>query len=1256
MNKIDEEYINLKEYIEYLQQETGIIKENFTVTSYKIRKKFEKSNGKEIIFIDKDIIYLNKKWVRESIELFKNSVVITEAVKIIEEYKYMKIEYVNRQAIEPKCQLYKIPLIDERNCYISKQDLNRILEGIKEVHAKECINGKELLTKMEKLFKGFTFSQSSNLIFKFIRDNNLDVIRKDNIGNFMTPIRDLYPKATVDKVIENAKNLCENYLVKTINMSFDEYYNLSEEEFNKEYKKLTTIEFNNIGGYDDLKIKLEKFKVFFKGTKVKCIYIYQRGMYVSVNEYNELLHFKNNYVNSNRLTENNGDSKKNISIVNVYKEKLKLEEKRINIHNEEYILLKEYIHYLYEETGIDMELGRVNPKFKKMYKENIEERNVILYEDLIYLRKKWVSESIELFKRSINVTDAIKIIEKYKGLKIEYVNPHSIETKCQVYKIPLINRNYIYISKEDLKRIIDGIKEVDAKECINGNELLDIMNSMFKGITFGSTSKLIFKFIRENNLEVIRRDYIGNFVTPILDLYPKETVDKVIENVKTSCEEYVVKLINLSFGEYYNLSEEEFEKGYKEITPSEFNEISGYKDVNTKFRNCKRVLNDTKVKCIWIHQRSIYVSVKEYEEFLDFKKNYVDSNQLKESGVDVSGFVKILKNNNFNIIYYKQKLYIHKDEIARFVRIRSYLSDMDKANTIYERFMVKLNYFDYDKKNKFKNFNRIYTKFVKSVSRTNKSFQLYSRLFNTYKLLLDCLEKDLMLENKEENNKMFKKALFLSVNSTNNRKGVIQFSNYLIKDMGFDINKLNDIKEKVPLPIYEEEEFINLLIKLIDIIADKENIKKLYRNWNISSVVTYVFMHYSLAWRKMDLVNQLYAPLLQNIEGVTDGESFIRWLEEGNVITDRMANDICEELEKKTERLKLKASKNNQELSCVISSSLSREVALLLCISEANRQIHANNIRRARKYSGLFNPSFLEPKEIQKVIKENFDIDINVVLDGGFDNRRMNKSFLTLVKEKAEELNLAYSYYYAQVSRGHKATLGQLSETTKIYLKKDISKAALMAFSMGTMGSVVHIILQLISSDYKDKSLQEQIELNNNLGLTPYTVERNIEKITNKISIMKNEIDRYFQSGGQKEDFLKELLYGQGIYGIDGKIKCILKITQKDERGIKRIKSANYNKINNKIIECPKRRESCNGCDYMIALRYFIYEFETRFNTILDELENCEYDLDKKIIIYSINNNYIPVLNDLAMVLGNEVKNVIDIERYIALAEEYRGE
>lgn len=1254
MKKFNEEHMNINEYIEYLEKETGILTNSSWYITQRLKSIYEKESIPQNIILDKDTMYLSKRWVNESIELFKQSISVYEVIKIIKKYKYIRIQYINRNVIEKKCKVYKIPLIDSRNSYIDMSDLNRIIVGLKEVDRKECINQNDLLSKMEKLFVGLNFREQSKPIFKYIRDNSLEVIKKDYIGNFITPIRNLYPKTTVEEVIKHIKILCEKGLVKLENMSFEEYYSLSKEEFDEEFRIVTLYDLMKSNKVDCYINKADKLLDIFTQTTVKCIYINLKGMYVHIKGFNEFLESKKNYLKVNNLNQdiNIVDY---LKIKNNDKEKLRLKEKRIIKYNEEYILIKEYIVYFHKETGIGLDLGRCNPKFKKMYKENIEGQNVIMENNIIYLRKKWVIESVELYKLSISVSDAIKVIEKNKYMKIDYVDRSSIENRCKVFTIPIIHNTYKYIFRENLNLILEAIEEIYTKECINGNELLYAVNSMFKGITFGATSKLIFKFIRDNKLEVIKRDYIGNLKTPILDLYPKATVDKVIENVRTRCEDYVIKLINLTFEEYYNLSAEEFNKEYKELTPSEFNEISGYKDINTKFRNCKRIFNDTKVKCIWIHQRAIYVSKKEYKEFLEFKNNYVNINQLEERGINIKGFIKIIKNNNFDIIYYKQKYYINNNDVPRFIGIRNKLSDLESSNTIYDKFMVKIKYYECEKKDKFSSFNSLYKSFIRLISKNNNILNINSKFFSTYVLLLDCLEKDLVLDNKDYNNKMFKKALLMSGNSINNRNGVIQFSNYLIKNKGFEINKLTDIKEKTPLSVYEQEEFINLLIKLIDIIGDKESIKKLYRNWNLSSSITYVFMHYSLAWRKNDLANKLSVPILERIDGVTDGESFIKWLEEGNEITDRMAYDICKDLENMTRRLNLKASKNNQELSCVISSSLSKEVATLLCICEANRQIHSKNIRKIKSDTGLFNPMYLEPKQIQKIINDNYNVNINEILSGGFSNIRMNKSFLTLVKEKAEELGMAYAYYYAQVSRGHKAKSEQLAETTKIYLKRDIEKASLMAFSMGTMGSVVHTILQLVSRDYKDNDVLEQIQLNNSLGLTAYTLERNVKKISNKIISLDREIDRYFKSGGEEKSLLKELFFGQDCYGINERTKCLIKITRKDKGSISRIKSLNYNKISNRIIECPMGRESCIGCDYMIALRYFIYEFEKRFNTILDELDNCSYDLDKKIIIYSINHNYIPILNDLEIVLGDEVRSVIDIERFIKLVEKYGG-
>ena len=48
----------------------------------------------------------------------------------------------------------------------------------------------------------------------------------------------------------------------------------------------------------------------------------------------------------------------------------------------------------------------------------------------------------------------------------------------------------------------------------------------------------------------------------------------------------------------------------------------------------------------------------------------------------------------------------------------------------------------------------------------------------------------------------------------------------------------------------------------------------------------------------MDLISQLPKPNLNSIStDITDGESFIRWLENGNEITYEVAKDICKSLE-----------------------------------------------------------------------------------------------------------------------------------------------------------------------------------------------------------------------------------------------------------------------------------------------------------------------------------------------------------------------
>jgi len=916
--------------------------------------------------------------------------------------------------------------------------------------------------------------------------------------------------------------------------------------------------------------------------------------------------------------------------------------------SEDYITLDEYVEYINKSSILEVN-SYTKLKFKNMLKNNPLGANLIKENSVIYIKKEYIRSSIELYKNSISIVNASMRISENLGKDVNYVK--NIRTlllnNFNTYRIELFDLNIYYISKNNLNTILRASDEIKEKECIRTNELLYKVNSMFNGVKFCKTEKKIFKFIKESNLEVLDKNFIGNFSYNIENLYPKSTVDKVIDNLKEYIKEKKVKLINMSFDEYLSLSEEDFNENYMILSVDKFSEIEGY--VRSSFKAVETTFKYTNVKVIWIYKCNMYVSKKEFNEFIDFKNNYVGSSYFRELNITFNN--KVAKNNGINLRHYKEQYYIKKEDIENYLKVNKFNFEFSNAKSMYDRVKIKIKYFPNKNESKYPKFNEYFMEFVKYTNRNVRTFRYVALFYNIYNILLDNIKKDLEPENEKENNRLFNKAIRIVYESQNNRAALIQLVNYLRNKKSFNLGRIVDIKEKGTKEKYTKEQFVTLLSKLIEIVANKDNFKKLYRNWNLSTSVTYIFMHYCLAWRRIDLITRLPKPNLREIESVTDGESFIKWLESDNLISDKVANIICKGLEEETKRLSLKANKNNRELNCIISNTLAKEVATLLCINEANRQIHCSKGGYRIYKDRCFNEVYTQPKEMQKLLKENFDLHIEEILGGDFDNIRMNKGFLAMVKEKAEELNLAYSYYYAQVARSHTPTKGALAETTKIYLQKDISRASVMAFATGTMGSIAYTLLKLVDNDFVNISYEEQIKAIQNLNMTPYTIERNVKNISNKISVMRREIDNFIKHGGYKEDFLKELLYGQNSYGIEKRTKCLLKIIKKNEIGISRIKSQNYNEKNAINKWCPFNRKNCIGCEYMIALRYFIYEFERKFNEVLDDLECAESELDKDIAIESINQVYFPLMTDLSFFIGDEINNVIDTERYLKLVE-----
>lgn len=920
--------------------------------------------------------------------------------------------------------------------------------------------------------------------------------------------------------------------------------------------------------------------------------------------------------------------------------------------NDKYKDFQKYDELILNNSDIMLTMKTKEIMKRKLMRENLEEYFFRCNKD-VYIKKEFIYKWCQINNNVIECDLVIIKIENYLLEKLSYKLSlkkikRILKEKVNVFSIMLFNKEIEVIEKEQLDLIFNGIDYIKENECINRKELVDKINNAFKGLNFGITEKNIFKFIQDKKLEVLDDKFIGNFYSNRMSLYPKKTVNKVVTNIKDIIKSGKVRLVNISFEEYFSLTDEKFSE-FMVLDINKFKETSEINEDRWRFKNIYRTFKNTDVKVIWINKVTTYVSIKEYEDFIEFKKNYVGSGYFEEFGIKLRRVVA--ENNGIQVKTYKENIYISRNDIDKYLKISFFNNEYSKAMTVYDKVLIKIKYFPNENEGKYPKLMLHLFSFIKYISRSNRTFGCVAPLYSMYDLILNNIKRDLDIQNEEDNNRLFSKIIKIAYGKGGVRRIIIQFNNFLINNRDFKLNRITDIKEKIDIEPYKEEQFINLLTKLIEIFADKNELKKLYRDWNISSVISYIFIHYCVAWRKSDLVKKLPKPNLRIIGGIKDGEDFIKWLEDGNELDEKVAYDICKGIEETTNRLRLKAGKNDMDLCCVIPEVFNKEVATLLCINEANREIHFNKSKHFRDEEVVFNKQYLQHNKMNPLLIETFNINLEEILGDGFHNTRMNKGFLTLVKEKAEELNLAYSYYYAQVARGHRPIQGKLAETTKIYLQKDISKASVMAFSTGTMGSIAYTLLELVDSEFENKYDKDKIKDIKKLNMTPYTIENNIKVISNKIAEIKNEMNNYFNRGGNKEGLLKDILYGQKVYGIEEKTKCLLKITRDNEFGITRITSKNYEGKRNSFKWCPYNRKTCIGCPYMIALRYFIYEFEKKFNQVINDLEEARTKIDKEIAIENINNVYIPALNDLYVIVGEEINNIIDIDRYIRLSE-----
>ena len=461
----------------------------------------------------------------------------------------------------------------------------------------------------------------------------------------------------------------------------------------------------------------------------------------------------------------------------------------MNELNAAYITLEKCVKYINKNLKLEFRIYSL----KNISKDNPLRININVENNVSYIKKDYVYRSVELFKNSIDVTSAAKKIHVYLGNGVTTFDKirSRLSRKLNTYRIDLFNIKDNCISKNDLITILTEIDEIKEKECISGKELLHKVNSMFKGNSFAIGEKKIFLYIKENKLQVMDTNFLGNF-TKYRVLYPTKTVDKAIGNLKKYIKQKKVKLINISFEEYLSLGEEDFNKNYRLLSLVEFKGIQEYD--KSGFMNIEYTFKSTDVKVIWIHKGGIYVSQKEFKEFMEFKNNYVGTEYFR--ALNITFDVRYARNHGINTRTYKNKNYINKDDIEKYLKISNFNLEYFNTKSMYDRVIVKVKYFPNKNENNYPKFMKYYWEFIKFTNRKVSTFSYVSRSYKLYNIILDNIKNDFEPKNNIENNKLFSKLIILTYESNNYRSFLIQFVNYLSDKKGFDLIKITDRKEK----------------------------------------------------------------------------------------------------------------------------------------------------------------------------------------------------------------------------------------------------------------------------------------------------------------------------------------------------------------------------------------------------------------------------------------------------------------------------
>ena len=238
----------------------------------------------------------------------------------------------------------------------------------------------------------------------------------------------------------------------------------------------------------------------------------------------------------------------------------------------------------------------------------------------------------------------------------------------------------------------------------------------------------------------------------------------------------------------------------------------------------------------------------------------------------------------------------------------------------------------------------------------------------------------------------------------------------------------------------------------------------------------------------------------------------------------------------------------------------------------------------------------------------------------------------------------------ASVARGHKLNEHHFSETTKIYIDKDIDAISYMVFSSNVFSGIKYEFLGLIDEKFEDRNLREKHIKSVEFGMDNYEIEIMMESISSQRNAITKFFEKYLYTKEKKKGTLFELIFGKDCTSKHEDAKCLLRAYLNSENKHEINLSEGFTK------PCIYTgANSCIGCPYLIAEKYFLYELELRLMDAIESLESATSDFDKMIHLGRLKDLFFPIVFDAVNEFGADyVKGIVSFDKMTSVYKRER--